>query len=396
MSAKIIVMPRKPRFGRIYHPRVKRPDGAESEIRTLWIEYYHRGRQVRESSKSRRYSDAEGLLRQRLAQIETGTYAPAANRITVAMLLDAVLLDYETNGKSISLARYIDGHLRPYCGHLLAARLETGHLQRYVLERRNAGISNKTIKNELGLLRRAFNLAREQTPPLIAQVPVFPKIKAGPPRKGFFEHPEFIVLRCELPEHLRPVITFAYLTGCRKGEILMLLWEQVDLINRVVRLNPGETKNEEGRIIPLTGELYTVLAFQKQIRDQRWPDCPWVFFRYGKRIKDFRGAWEEASKRASEKVPSLWDQERNKHAKVFHDLRRTGARNLVRAGVPERVVMAIGGWKTRSVFDRYNIVSERDLHDAARKLERHLAKVEKQHDKATTRQLSDFGSALPS
>ena len=158
------------------------------------------------------------------------------------------------------------------------------------------------------------------------------------------------------------------------------------MIARVVRLNPGETKNEEGRVIPLAGELYQMLGFQKQIRDERWPQCPWVFFRYGKRIKDFRGAWEEASKRAG-----LWNAERNKPKYLFHDLRRTGARNLVRAGVPERVAMTIGGWKTRSVFDRYNIVSEKDLHDAAAKLDRHLAEVEKAHDKATSRQLAESG-----
>ena len=214
---------------------------------------------------------------------------------------------------------------------------------------------------------------------------IFPTLDEAPPRKGFFEHDEFLVLRAELPEHLKPVITFAYLTGCRKGEILLLRWDQVDLIARVVRLNPGETKNDEGRVIPLTSELLQMLVMQRQIRDQKWPDCPWEFFRYGKRIKDFRGAWEEASKRAAEEVPSLWDAYDGTPAKVFHDLRRTGARNLVRAGVPERVVMAIGGWKTRSVFDRYNIVSERDLHDAAAKLERHLAEVEKQRDKAKTR-----------
>ena len=149
-------------------------------------------------------------------------------------------------------------------------------------------------------------------------------------------------------------------------------WDQVDLLARVVRLEPGETKNDEPRTIPLTGELYEMLLHQKQIRDQSWPDCPWVFFRYGKCIKDIRGAWEQASKRAG-----LWNHEAGKPKRIFHDLRRTGARNLVRAGVPERVVMAIGGWKTRSVFDRYNIVSERDLHEAAAKLERHLAELEK-------------------
>ncbi len=113
-------------------------------------------------------------------------------------------------------------------------------------------------------------------------------------------------------------------------------------------------------------------------------------------MKDFCGAWEEAGKRAAKRAPSLWDQERGRHAKVFHDLRPTGTRNLVRAGVPERVVMDIGGWKTRSVFDRYNVVSERDLHDAARKLERYLAKVEKQHDRAKKGQTLDSPKILPS
>jgi integrase len=221
-----------------------------------------------------------------------------------------------------------------------------------------------------------LNLARRAGK--INSAPLLPmKLAERNVRKGFFERDDFVRHRSALPEHLRPVTTFAYWTGCRKAEILSLQWSQVDLRECVVRLNPGETKNDEPRLIPLAGELLQMLKMQRQIRDERWPACPWVFFRSGKRIKDVRGAWAKACIAADlcetineERVPT----------KLFHDFRRTGVRNLVRAGVPERVAMAISGHKTRSVFDRYNIVSERDLLDAARKLTNYISEAEEKHD----------------
>jgi hypothetical protein len=82
-----------------------------------------------------------------------------------------------------------------------------------------------------------------------------------------------------------------------------------------------------------------------------------VFTRGTKPVADFRGTWDKITLAAD--CPGL----------LFHDLRRSAVRNMIRAGIPEVVCMKISGHKTRSVFDRYNITSERDLAEAARKIE---------------------------
>jgi integrase len=119
-----------------------------------------------------------------------------------------------------------------------------------------------------------------------------------------------------------------------------------------VRIEPGETKNREGRTIYLEPEL---LEMMKDLHRKRRLDCPYVFHFRGRKIRDFRVVWRKACGKAG--VPGM----------VFHDFRRTAVRNMIRAGIPERVAMTISGHKTREVFDRYNIVSQEDLKEAARK-----------------------------
>jgi hypothetical protein len=118
-----------------------------------------------------------------------------------------------------------------------------------------------------------------------------------------------------------------------------------------------------------------MLVLLKEQREQTYPNCPFVFARFGKAITNFYTAWKEASKRAG-LVDDL-----GKPTRLFHDLRRTGVRNLIRAGVPERVAMMISGHKTRSVLDRYNIVDERDLLAAGGRLEAYLA-IQSEESKA--------------
>lgn len=262
-------------------------------------------------------------------------------------------------------------HLRPAFGSLVAAHLGTDALRNYVAKRLKAKAAHGTINRELALLRRAFNLGHRATPPKVIRVPRFELLKEAPPRKGFLEIAQYRALMAELPDHLKAVVAFAYFTGCRYSEILALEWRQVDLARGTARLDPGATKNEDSRVVPLARELRELLELQRARRDAEFPGQALVFFgRTGESIRDMRTGWANACRRAG-----LIDAEGEATA-IFHDLRRTGVRNLIRAGVPERVAMSISGHRTRAVFDRYNITSEADVLSAGAKLQTHIDQMQ--------------------
>jgi integrase len=127
-----------------------------------------------------------------------------------------------------------------------------------------------------------------------------------------------------------------------------------------MRLEPGVSNAGEGQEVYLTSEMVALFKAQRgatsRLEREENRIIPWVFHRKGKPIRSIDGVWRVARIQAG--MPWL----------LFHDLRRTAVRNMVRAGIPERVAMQISGHKTRSIFDRYHIVSEGDLREAARKL----------------------------
>ncbi len=93
--------------------------------------------------------------------------------------------------------------------------------------------------------------AQDRSPPKVDRVPYIPMLKENNVRKGFFEDSEFQAFRKALPDYLQGFVTFAYKTGWRVSEIEGLTWSQVDLVNGIVRLESGETKNDEGRSVHL-------------------------------------------------------------------------------------------------------------------------------------------------
>jgi integrase len=244
-----------------------------------------------------------------------------------------------------------------------------------------AGATNGTINRELGSLKRMFRIALQHTPPKVARALHIPMLEERNIRSGFFEHEDFLALRGVLPDYAQVTATLAYYSGMRMGEVTSLKWSQVNWSAGKLSLRAQDTKTETPRVLYLTGDLLRVLTVWKKRCDQKWPKCPWICHRGGIRLESLKHSWRKACERVElgKMVEVGGTKEKVWVGKIPHDFRRTAVRNMVRAGVPEKIAMAISGHKTRSVFERYNIVNEADLEQAAKSMtayfEREKAKM---------------------
>ena len=278
---------------------------------------------------------------------------------TVGDLIDAYLQDYQVRQfRSGSTACGRTAHLAAFFGRAArAAGLTTHQIRQYQLARRAAGAATGTINRETLALHRMGTLAVHWG--WLDTVPGFPdRLRENPPRQGFFEHPEYLAVRAHLPAPWQDILDLAYYSGWRKQEILGLTWDEIDEAGGVIRLSPARSKTLVGRILPISPPIAEALARRRARRD---PDSPLVFHRDGITIRRWRTAWRTACQAAG--VPT----------RFLHDCRRTAARNLIRANVPERVAMLLTGHKSRAIFDRYNIIHEQELLDAGDQLVAYLA-----------------------
>jgi integrase len=315
-----------------------------------WIQFNREGRCYREPTRSASIQTAREMLKQRIAQITFGTFAPLAEKQTVSELMERVFDDYELHNRSTlddAKTRW-KLHLAPVFGHRRAANVDEDAVRDYMLGRKSAGAKTATINREIALLKRAFRLGKLRLD--------VSKLNEDNVRTGFITETQAVLLAEECAKvglWMRALFAVLFEFGFRVGEALALRVSQIDLARRTIRLNPGETKSGQGREAVMTKATHSLVQLccaSKSSND-------YVFSRGDKRIRDFRGVWQRVILAAG--FPKLH----------VHDLRRSAIKRMIQRGIPQHVAMQISGHRTISVFHRYAIVSHADLADAARKLE---------------------------
>ena len=362
-------------MGMIYRRKRKDKNGEIKEGSIWWLKYYRNGKPYYESSGSKKETVAKRLLKKREGEISEGKLPGVYfERTRFEDLAEMFVRDRRINNKSVKDAEKRLKHLRPFFEGIKVSNIKTDRIAKYIDNRLDEGAANATINRELAALRRMMNLGYRAEK--VAHVPYFDMLTEDNVRTGYLEDFEYEALKEALPAYLKGFLTFGYMTGWRKEEVAGLTWDRVDLKERTVSLKASQTKNKEARHMYMEDELLSIMFDQWTLKDN---GCPFVFHREGQRIKDFRGAWNDASReagigygyKASKKYTAEWEEKGLTEGPIYHDLRRTAVKQMDQAGVSRKVAMMRTGHKTESVYNRYNIGTDADLKDAAQQLEKY-------------------------
>lgn len=360
--------------------RRERGEGGLIKIRgcRFWYaQFYRDGKQIRVSTKTEVKEEAKKTLRRLMGDTERGIVPEVEMRKTrYADLRAALLQNYvERGNKSLMVTadssetiwglKALDEFFEyeaPKDGQsgkpgVPVTRITTDIAREFTQKRLGEGVKNGTINRSLALLRRMLSIAHED-----GKMQIRPKIrllKAGPARKGFLPRDQFENLLSHIPKKTKPLITFLYYCGVRLGEARQIEWSQVNLREGLIRLEGEQTKNADPRTVPLPDVLVRTL---EAVEDKTGPVFDGT---------NLRKVWQKACVAVGlgmlEEVEGKPDKRYT--GLIVHDLRRSAIRNLMKAGVNEKVAMTISGHKTRDVFDRYHIVDTEDVVNAMRRVE---------------------------
>jgi integrase len=317
---------------------------------------------IRQSENYPTREAAEFNLAQRLAELAAGVpVSSRANTVTFKELAADVVNDYIVNNhRSLpDLKDRFRCHILPVLGRMKASRITTAQLKAYQVARLNEGAKPGTVNRETEVIRRTFRLAMQDRK--IFSMPHVPQLKENNARQGFFTRDEVERLcRC-LKSPLDTFVKFGFLTGWRLSEIQNLKWSNVDFVAGEIRLDPGTTKNGEPRVFPMSVELRKLLG-DRQTKGM-FPGT-YVFMAHGRKVGQIFKAWHKACFDAGLPCVVGTDGKLVRSLRIFHDLRRSAAREMANRGIPQHIIQKLMGHKTASMFQRYAIVSDADLRSA--------------------------------
>jgi integrase len=241
----------------------------------------------------------------------------------------------------------LDLHVKPFFRGQRAVDITPPRLRQYAMMRHKQGAANGTINRELSAIRRMFRLAVQDR--LLSQIPHFPMLGEEGIREVYITPGEFNAILGNLPAHARGIIRFVWNTGWRITAACKLEWRDLDLEQGYFVLRRENAKNKRAQRLPIVGELQEIF---REAEQQRRLDQPCVFHHSQGHVFRRESVWR-AFKKASAKagLPN----------KTIHDMRRAGARDLIRAGATEDVARKVTGHRTRAVFSRYNITADEDV-----------------------------------
>ncbi len=306
------------------------------------------------------YVQAKKILAENMAEIASGKFLMSEKpEATFTEAADSFLAYSQARKKTFRNDSLMINRLKARFGDRPLKSLNADAIELYLSERRKVGhlkfgkpLSNNTLNGELRLIKSIINRAVSNgllEKSLIKSVRGFKDVSRD--RTLTQEEYEALLGRCS--PRLAVIVQLAYWTGMRRGEILGLRWDQVDFKNRVITLDASDTKTQEKREVPLTGELVGLIQ-----RTPRTLGNPYVFTYQGKRIKNIKTAFWSAVRAAGIKDFR------------FHDLRHCAVTNLRKAGVSDSVIMSISGHKTYAMFKRYNRIDREDRLEALERLAR--------------------------